>query len=122
MFGKLLMLVIVALGVGMAVPSTREMMVEKATPVLDSFKAKLVPRRLEVMADQLEVRVGRGESYPSNWQGWLQRDYSGVPEDPWGAFYYLQTNRDGFTVGSNGPDGQPNTDDDIKVTRRLGGR
>lgn len=122
MFGKLFVLVVVLLGIGMAVPSTREMMVEKATPVLDDFRARLVPRRLEAMADQLEARIGRGESFPANWEGWLQRDYSGVPEDPWGNIYYLDTRRTSFTVGSNGPDGNPNTEDDITVERRLGGR
>ncbi len=120
MFGKLFLIILVVLGVMMAVPSTRAMMEDRARPVADGLKAKLVPRRLEVMADQLEVRVGRGESFPNNWEGWLRRDFSGAPEDPWGTMYYLQTTRSGFTVGSNGPDGKQNTDDDIKVERRLG--
>ncbi len=122
MFGKLIMLVFVVLGIGLAVPSTRAKIMDRIAPVADGLRAKLVPRRLEAMADQLATRVSRGEAYPGNFEGWLQRSYSGVPEDPWGAFYYLQTNRDGFTVGSNGPDGLPNTDDDITVTRNLRGR
>ncbi len=93
---------------------------EKAAPVLDGMKAKLVPRRLEVMADQLAIRVNRGEGFPSSWEGWLQRDYTGVPEDPWGNLYYLEQGRGRFTVGSKGPDGVQNNADDIKVTRDLG--
>lgn len=120
MLGKIIFLLLVALGAGMAIPSTRATLVEKATPVLDGFKAKLVPRRLEAMADQLEVRVNRGEGFPGNWESWLQRDFSGVPEDPWGSLYYLQQSRGSFTVGSAGPDGRENTEDDIKVSRRLG--
>ena len=122
MLGKLFMLLLVAFAIGMAVPSTRATMMEKAKPVMDDVRARLVPRRLEAMADQLEARIGRGETYPGNWEAWLERDFSSIPRDPWDAYYYLQTNRTGFTVGSAGPDGQPNTADDITVTRRLPGR
>jgi len=120
MLGKIILLVIVVLGIGMAIPSTRAAMMDKAAPVMNGVKAKLVPARLEAMADQLEVRVNRGEGFPNNWEGWLQRDFSSAPEDPWGHLYYLQQSRGSFTVGSVGPDGTQNTDDDIKVTRRLG--
>jgi hypothetical protein len=89
---------------------------------MNGFKAKLVPTRLETMADQLSVRVNRGEGFPSSWESWLQRDYSGVPEDPWGNLYYLQIGRRSFTVGSMGPDGVQGNEDDIKVTRNLGDR
>lgn len=119
MLGKIILLVIAALGIGMAVPSTRATMMEKAAPVMDGFKAKLVPARLEAMADQLEVRVNRGEGFPNNWESWLQRDFTSAPEDPWGHLYYLQQSRGSFTVGSVGPDGSQNTSDDIKVTRQL---
>lgn len=119
MLGKLFLLIIVALGIGMAVPSTRQAMMDKAQPVLDNARGRLVPSRLDAMADQLEARVGRGEGFPNNWPGWLQRDYTGVPEDPWGNLYYLDNNRSGFTVGSMGPDGQKGTEDDIKEERRF---
>jgi hypothetical protein len=120
MLGKLILLIILALGIAMAVPSTRATLMEKAAPVMNGFKAKLVPGRLKVMADQLAIRVNRGEGFPSSWEGWLQRDFTGEPQDPWGNVYYLQTSRAGFTVGSMGPDGVQGTEDDIKVTRQLG--
>ncbi len=120
MLGKIILLLVVVLGIGMAVPSTRAKMVAQAAPVMNKFKAKLVPGRLEVMADQLEIRVNRGEGFPSSWEGWLTRDYTSAPQDPWGALYYLQTSRSGFTVGSVGPDGVQGNQDDITVTRKLG--
>lgn len=120
MVGKILLILILVLCVALAVPSTRATLMEKAAPVMNGFKTKLVPSRLEAMADQLEIRVNRGEGFPSSWEGWLQRDFSGEPQDPWGHTYFLQTGRASFTVGSLGPDGVQNTDDDIKVTRRLG--
>ena len=119
MLGKIFLLLIVAFGIAMAVPSTRATMAKKAAPVMDGFKAKLVPGRLDAMADQLAVRVNRGEGYPSSWESWLRRDFTGEPMDPWGNIYYLQTNRRGFTVGSAGPDGVQGNDDDIKDSRDL---
>lgn len=118
MIGKLFLVLLIALGIGMAVPSTRARMEAAAAPLMNTVKGKLVPSRLEAMADQLEVRLRRGEGFPGNWALWLDRDFSGAPEDPWGNVYYLQSGRGSFTVGSMGPDGQENTADDIKVTRQ----
>lgn len=118
--GKLILLVIVVLGIGMAIPATRAKMLDAAAPTMNKFKAKLVPSRLEAMADQVAVRVNRGEGYPPQWEHWLQNDFSGAPQDPWGNLYYIETDRQGFTVGSDGPDGLPHTPDDITVKRRLG--
>jgi hypothetical protein len=116
---KLLLFAIVLFAIGMAIPNTRARIVEAATPVMDKFRLKLVPSRLEAMADQLEARLGRGERYPGNWEGWLRRDYSGVPEDPWGNVYYLKHDDRGFTVGSAGPNGIPHDNDDVTEERRL---
>lgn len=121
---KLLMLAFLALAVGMAVPSLRARIVESTVvPLKNAVGNRLVPRRLEVMADQLDVRLGRAEGLPSNFEGWLRRDYSGSQFDPWDNLYYLESTRRDYTVGSLGPDGEQGTDDDITVTRRLpGGR
>lgn len=116
--GKLILAVLVVLGLGMAIPSTRAMMEQKAAPVIDGMKAKLVPARLQAMADQLETRLGRGEKYPQNWPGWLERDFSSSPQDPWGNLYFLEIGRSDFTVGSMGPDGKQGTPDDIKLKRK----
>lgn len=122
MFKKLIMLAFVALAVGMAIPSTREQIAESVRPIKDEIGERLVPRRLEVMADQLDVRLSRAEGLPENFHGWLRRDYSGVPEDPWDNIYYLQAGRRDYTVGSMGADGIQGTEDDITVTRRYPSR
>jgi len=116
--GKLIFIIIIVLGAGMAIPSTRAMMEAKAAPVINRVKAKVVPGRLQAMADQLEARLGRGEKYPNNWPGWLERDYSSSAEDPWGNLYFLEIGRRDFTVGSMGPDGKQGTPDDITLKRR----
>jgi hypothetical protein len=119
MIKKLFYFAVLVLGVMMAVPAGRVKMADTVRPFLDRAKVKMVPSRLQAMADQLAVRVGRGEGYPNNWPGWLERDYSGVPEDPWGNVYYLKQNRNGFVVGSNGPDGLPGSADDLTLERRM---
>jgi len=116
---KLVLLAVVALAVGWAVPGTRAAMMEKASPLVDSFKTKLTARRLEAMADQLTARANRGEGFPSSFEGWLRREFASPAEDPWGSLYYLQTRRNGFLVGSAGPDRHPGTDDDVRYQRDL---
>lgn len=119
MFKKLIGLAFLALAVGMAIPSTRAQIADSVRPIKDGIGERLVPRRLEVMADQLDVRLDRAEGLPDNFHGWLRRDYSGVPEDPWDNIYYLVESRRDYTVGSMGPDGIQETADDITVTRRY---
>ncbi len=117
MVKRLVGLLLLVFAVGMAVPSTRMRIAESVTPIKDWVGYKLVPRRLEVMADQLDVRLQRAEGLPANFEGWLRRDYSGSPEDPWGRRYYLETGRRDYTVGTMGPDGIQGTEDDVRITR-----
>lgn len=122
MVKNVVVLALFLLGVAMAVPSTRAQLMDGVfLPLRDNLNARLVPSRLEAMADQLDVRLQRAEGFPGNWEGWLKRDYSGIPEDPWGNVYYLDIGRRDYTVGSIGADGEQNTEDDITVTRRLPG-
>jgi len=119
MLGKLILYLLVALGLAMSIPKTRAMMVERTAPLTNNLKARLVPARLRAMSEQLSIRVGRAEGFPSDFEGWLRRDFSSAPEDPWGHFYYLKVGRREFTVGSMGPDALPGTADDITVKRTL---
>lgn len=124
MVKKLIMFVLVLLAVGMAVPQSRaEIEARAIQPVMDEIGNRIAPGRLEAMADQMDVRLQRAEGFPDRFDGWLRRDYTSSPDDPWGNMYYLQTGRRDYTVGSMGPDGLQGTDDDITVTRAIpGGR
>jgi hypothetical protein len=117
--GKLIMMLIVALAIGMTIPRTRAMIEEEVKPLVDHFKVKITAGRLKAMADELAVRVERGEGYPPDWSGWLEMDFSGDPIDLWGHQYFMTHSQDGFTVGSNGPDGIRGTADDLEVKRDL---
>jgi hypothetical protein len=123
MIKKLFLLLLALLAVGMAIPSTRaEIRSRAVTPVFDAIGERLAPGRLEAMADQLDVRLGRGEGLPGAFDGWLRRDYSGPEQDPWDNPWFIQQGRRSYTVGSMGPDGEQGTADDITVTRDLPNR
>ena len=108
------------LAVAMAVPSTRAQIESDAIrPVMDAIGSRIVPGRLEAMADQIDSRLGRGEGLPGNFEGWLRRNYTSSEFDPWDNLYYLQSSRRAYTVGSMGPDGVQGSEDDITVTRDL---
>jgi hypothetical protein len=117
MIGKLLMLAIVALGVGLALPSTRPRILN---PVLDRINNEIVPRKLETIAAQLDMLTQRGEDLPTgNWEGWIQAYTTQDPRDPWGNVYYLDRARDSYTLGSMGPDRTKGTADDLTVRRSF---
>jgi general secretion pathway protein G len=83
---------------------------------------------IEVALDAFEIDTSRYPNnsegikalieQPSNTDGW-KGPYlkKGVPKDPWGSEYIYkqpgQHNENGYDLSSNGPDNQPNTDDDI---------
>ena len=124
MIKKLLMLCLVLFAVAMAVPSTRaQIQAGAVTPVFDAIGVRLAPGRLDVMANQLDVRLSRGERLPDgNFAAWIRRDYSGADLDPWDNPWYLLVGRRDYTVGSMGPDGQQGTEDDIIVRRNFAQR
>jgi hypothetical protein len=118
---KIIGFLVLLLIVGMAIPSARVRIFEAVSPVTNRLKAATVPRKLTSMADQLEVRIRTKGAIPAGggaWEGWLRSGFSGEAEDPWGSFYYLKMDRrEGFVLGSMGPDGEPDTEDDITETR-----
>lgn len=118
MLKRLILLVLFLVAVAMAVPSTRQQIQDNVfTPISDDIGRRLVPRRLRVMADQLEVRVGRGEGLPQSFESWLRSYYSGPETDPWDNPWYLVEQRSRYIVGSMGPDGRQGTDDDLTESR-----
>lgn len=120
MVKKIFLLALAVFAVGMAIPSTRaEIQRRTVTPAMDFVANRIAPGRLEAMADQLDVRLSRGEALPVGFEGWLRRDYSGPETDPWGNAWYLESGRRSYTVGTMGPDGEQGTEDDLRVSRDL---
>jgi len=118
MIKRLFYLIFIAFGITMAVPSLRAEFTAVVTPHVDGLKARFVPRTLEAMANQLDARLRRGEGLPGNFEGWLNRDFTGSLTDPWGNVWYLQISPRDYFVASMGPDGVRGTDDDIREPPR----
>jgi hypothetical protein len=114
--GRLFLLLLVALGVGLAVPKTR---VRILTPVLTWLYRELTPNRVEMIASQLEFVRQRGDRLPDNddLTKWIETNTSVPPLDLWGNTYYLDKRSDRFTVGSMGQDSVRGSPDDLTAVR-----
>lgn len=122
--GRILLLLIVALGLGLAFPSSREVIVERARPLMNPALTWMTVQQLNQIVVDLQFEeetrgrlpLGRGE-----FDQWMDRRYpqAGSREDSWGTRYRLELVPEGFAVMSAGPDGGFGTEDDI---RRTGSR
>ena len=119
MIKKLFLLAFLGLLVALTIPSSRSRIVD---PVANSIRSKIAPRKVEALANQLEVRVNRGDGLPteSSFGSWIRRNTSVDEADPWGNPYFLERRRGAFVVGSMGADGQRGTPDDFTEQRRRG--
>jgi hypothetical protein len=112
--GYLVVLLIVVL----AIPQTRVRLFEAVSPITDRVKVGMLPRGLEGMADQLEIRLRTQGPLTAGFTQWLRSGYSGSSIDPWGNVFYVKMGRrSGFIVGSMGPDGEQDTEDDVTASR-----
>ncbi len=82
-----------------------------ATPIM-SFKLSI--GRYPTTEEGLKALMAAPESLSDRWKGPYVRN---IPLDPWGNPYQYRfpavKSKDGYDVWSNGPDGQPDTEDDI---------
>ncbi|MEX2531718.1 MAG: hypothetical protein WD960_13200 [Gemmatimonadota bacterium] len=128
--GRILLLLIVALGLGLAFPSSREIIVERARPLMNPALTWMTVQELNQIVVDLEFEeeargrlpLGRGE-----FDQWMDQRYpqAGSREDSWGTRYRLELVPEGFAARSAGPDGEFGTEDDIRRTgshARIPGR
>ena len=118
--GKLILLIIIGLAVGMYFPDSRAVIMEKGEPVLRPMLVWNAEREIEKIVlevqrnEQVELRL------PSRrgWAKWIDDRFAGdAARDPWGNFYQYEILEDSFAVISNGPDQLGKTEDDIRDVR-----
>ena len=126
--GKLFLVLIVALGLGLSFPESRDVIVEHTRPLMNPASRWHTVQELSLMVEDLELHQetrgdlprGRGE-----FDAWLDRRYprESSRHDAWGTRYRLEIQGDSFRVVSAGPDETFSTDDDIwrGAQRRRGG-
>lgn len=118
--GKLLLLIVLALGLGLTFPESRAVILEHSAPLLDPAYAWMTNQELAQIVEDLEVHqesrgglpAGRGE-----FDEWMEERYPqvGSREDGWGSHYRLEVTGESFRVISAGPSGEFGTDDDLSL-------
>ena len=118
--GKLILLIIIGLGVGMYFPDSRTVLMDKGAPVLRPMLIWNTQREIEKIVlevqqnEQIELRL------PSRreWIKWVGEHFSeDGSRDAWGNFYQYEIQEDSFAVSSFGPDLLRKTEDDIRDVR-----
>lgn len=118
--GKLILLVIVALGVGLYFPESRAVLFEKGEPVLRPVLQWSAQREIEQIVSSLQDMENVERRLPERreYVGWLGETFtSDAARDPWGSPYGYELQADSFAIVSSGPDREPGTADDIRDVR-----
>ena len=118
--GKLILLIIIGLGVGMYFPNSRAVLMEKGEPVLRPMLVWSAQREIEKIVSAVQQNEQIDLRFPSRreWVRWVGDHFSeDGSTDPWGNFYQYEIQEDSFAVISPGPDLLGKTEDDIRDVR-----
>jgi hypothetical protein len=119
---RVALLALLAVAVWSYFPKARVYTRNLASPVLTPVFRWQTRQELTQIAHELQVherenlgRIPDGRRFRT----WLEQSFTGdAILDAWGTPYSLEVQRDSFTIVSWGPDGLPDTSDDMQVGRR----
>jgi len=127
--GRILLLLLVVLGIGLYRPDSRAVILDHASPLTNPALRWMTNQELRQIVDDLDVVQGSGQTFPSRpeqFDAWMDRRYpqEGSRMDAWGNRYRLNVTATHFRVISAGPDGIFGTEDDVfrEAPRSPGGR
>ena len=118
------LLLLIALGVVTWIyfPESRVYAADAVRPILTPVFRWQTKQEMTSIAHELQLheREGRGQLPDSRrFRVWLETSFTGeATVDSWGTPYALELQRDSFAVVSWGPDGLPDTADDLQIARR----
>ncbi len=119
--GKMIIVVICALGAAFYIPNSRARLMHYLEPVVAPFLQWSTKNEMESIAGDLssEARSGRQiPERPLEFVEWVERNYEvGGDTDGWGTPYSFRSWPDSFGIISNGRDLEYDTADDLIVTR-----
>jgi hypothetical protein len=118
--GRLILLIILGLVVGMYFPDTRAVLLDKGEPVLRPIFEWNAMREMGEISNSLQQMENVEHRLPERreYVKWLEDHYtSDAAQDPWGSFYGYELKADSFAISSNGPDRVMKTADDIRDVR-----
>ena len=118
MVGKLLLVILLGFVAAVYFPESRQMMVEKAMPVIQPVLIWSAEREMGKLT--LAVRREARETYQlpqtRGWEAFLMANFSpDAAIDPWGETYAYRAWPDSFAIRSNGPDGERGSRDDLRI-------
>lgn len=116
--GRFLLVLLIALGLGLYFPRSREVIVEWVSPLADPAYRWMTRQELDQIATDLELhleRRGRAPFRGDEFDVWLDDRYPQERSrvDAWGTRYRAQVTAAELRVVSAGPDTEFGTDDDL---------
>lgn len=116
--GRLILILLVALGLGLTFPESREVILEHAQPLIDPGRRWMTSQELGQIVADLEVHQETRDGLPlarGAFDEWMDGRYQqeSSREDAWGTRYRLELRGESFRVIAAGPDGEFGTDDDM---------
>ncbi len=120
MVTRLILLIILGLAAAAYFPESREMMVERAMPVLQPMLIWSAEREMGKLT--LAVRREARETYQlpqsRGWEAFVMANFTAdAATDPWGKRYAYEVWPDSFAIRSYGPDGERGSPDDLRVVQ-----
>jgi general secretion pathway protein G len=114
----MLVLVIISILAGLVVVSTSGMLgsAKKKAAATEVQKLSQFVNQYMLVVGSLPTKLSDLHEKPSNLanaNNWDQVSEKPIGPDPWGQEYVFTPSGETFEIRSNGPDGQPNTPDDI---------
>ncbi len=118
--GKIFLIAILALVAGLAIPTTRPMIMERAEPILYPIHKWQNTSEMEQIARELAAFERTYYRLPTDQAGfdeWMAGQFAEESRtDSWGTPYDLRVGPDSFTIVSAGADRTLATPDDLEYT------
>jgi len=120
---KIVFFLLIALGAALYFPSSRQVVLDTAQPVIDPVLRWSTRGEMRQIVRDLEALSEIPRRFPvdqEEFRNWMEREYEGdATTDPWGARYELRLTSETFSIVSPGPDGAMNTEDDVTSEGEL---
>ncbi len=121
MVTKLILLIVLGFVAALYFPNSRQAMIEIADPVIQPVLVWSAEREMERLSQGVRLQAREDFTLPTNrtWNAWLTENFSGdATTDPWGELYAYQAWADSFAIRSDGPDGESDTEDDLRRSQQ----
>ncbi len=113
----LILLIIFGFVAALYFPDSRASIIGAADPVIQPVLIWSAERELERLTQTVRLEARDELTLPliRTWNAWLPENVSADgTTDPWGTLYTYIVWPDSFAIGSDGPDGEHDTEEDLR--------